>query len=96
MPEAAIDDQARLIKAKADREEENAAIAKLDRAQREGELLDAAEVEAQIVEMVTRVRAKFLAIPTKVAAAVLAASDVAEVEALIKAEIYQGLREFGR
>ena len=91
-----MDDQARLIKAKADHEEHKSAIAELDRKLREGELLEADAVKAEWTDIVVKVRAKLLAIPTKVAASVLAAQDIAEVEALIKAEIYQALREFGK
>lgn len=87
------DHYVRLAKARADHEEEKAALARMDRLQREGALVDAAEVEQQFIEIAARVKAKLLAIPVKLAPQVVAVTDIGEADAMIKAAIYEALRE---
>lgn len=87
------DHYVRLAKARADHEEEKAAIARMDRLEREGSLVDAGEVEQHFTEIAARVKAKLLAIPVKLAPQVVAVTDIGEADAMIKAAIYEALRE---
>lgn len=87
------DHYVRLAKARADHEEEKAAIARMDRLEREASLVDAAEVEQHFTEIAARVKAKLLAIPVKLAPQVVAITDIGEADAMIKAAIYEALRE---
>lgn len=87
------DHYVRLAKARADHEEEKAAIARMDRLEREGSLVDAADVEQHFTEIAARVKAKLLAIPVKLAPQVVAITDIGEADAMIKAAIYEALRE---
>lgn len=87
------DHYVRLAKARADHEEEKAALARMERLEREGALIDAGEVEQQFIEIAARVKAKLLAIPVKLAPQVVAVTDIGEADAMIKAAIYEALRE---
>ena len=87
------DHYVRLAKARADHEEEKAALARMDRLQREGALVDANEVEEHFIEIAARVKAKFLAIPVKLAPQLVAITDIGEAEALLKNAIHEALRE---
>ena len=87
------DHYVRLAKARADHEEEKAALARMDRLQRAGELVDAGEVEQQFIEIAARVKAKLLAIPVKLAPQLVAVTDIGEADAMIKAAIHEALRE---
>jgi phage terminase Nu1 subunit (DNA packaging protein) len=68
-------------------------ILALDKAQKQGKLIDADTVEESWIRMVCAFKAKILAIPTKCAPAVVAASTFIEVEELLKTAIYDALSE---
>ena len=87
------DHYTRLAKARADHEEEKALIAEMERRKREGELIEASEVERSFTEAAARVKAKLLAVPGKVAPQLIGVADIGEADAIIKAAIYEALKE---
>lgn len=69
-----------------------AEIKELDLAERKGELINAAKVAKDWADNVLNVRAKLLAMPGKLAP-VLADVDEADAEQIVKAEVYDVLRD---
>jgi len=76
----------RLTKAKAD-------MAEMEKDQMANVLIPANDVADAWEAMVSNMRAKMLSIPTKVAASVFAANDVADAKNILKEQINEGLSE---
>jgi phage terminase Nu1 subunit (DNA packaging protein) len=76
----------RLRKAQADK-------AELEVAEYQGKLHRAEDVEAEWTEMLSNFRAKMLALPTKLAPMLAMQDDIQEVQAMLKAGIYEALQE---
>ena len=79
---------ARLREAQADKTELEVAVLR-------GRLLDVGDVELAMADMVMRVRARLLALPSKLAARVIAVADegLAAVDAVIRDDVNEGLEE---
>lgn len=65
----------------------------MENALRRGELREAADVDAAMIAANTRVRAKLLAIPAKLAPKVITANDANEAETMLSEAIREVLRE---
>jgi phage terminase Nu1 subunit (DNA packaging protein) len=65
----------------------------LENREREGELVEADSVRSAWLEMIAAARAKLLSIPTKVAPQVIAMSNAADAEQLVKLFVYEALEE---
>lgn len=78
--------RARLLELQAD-------IAELDKAEREGVVIRAADVEMAWGQMVGNARARLLSIPKKLAARIAADMTMAEKEKAIEDEIHAALKE---
>lgn len=68
-------------------------ILALDKAQKQGKLIDADTVEESWVRMICAFKAKMLAIPTKCAPTVVSATTFIEIEEILKVAIYDALSE---
>lgn len=68
--------------------------AELEARKMRGELIDLILAERILAEVVGAVRAKLIAIPTRLAQVALAATSLTEVEEAVRYEIYQALDEF--
>ncbi len=86
-----------------DLQQEKAKLAKMQTekaaiqiAEMKGELVDAEEVKESWITMITACRAKLLALPTKIAGDVFGVNTQAEIQAIIKREIYQALTELSK
>jgi len=79
-------ERARKAKEEADRLE-------MQNAQMRRELLPRADVDAAVIEDYSRVRARLLNVPSKVAPLVAAATEPREAEGLVKRAIYEALQE---
>lgn len=88
--EAAADD---FHKARARRTAAEASLAEMRAAEAQGELIPADDVRAVLVSVVARVRAKLLALPTKLAARMLGVQSSSDAEALIRAGVHDALSE---
>lgn len=82
------EERARLLRAQAE-------LRELELAQRSAKLLDAQDVEAVWAKHVTTVRAKFLALPSRLAAEISGMDDPAKCQRLIQDAIYEALTELG-
>lgn len=81
-----VEERARLAKEQADRHE-------MENAVRRGELLERAHVDAAVIGAFARVRARLLAIPSKLAPQVVQSDEPAEAEQMIRAAVCDALRE---
>jgi phage terminase Nu1 subunit (DNA packaging protein) len=77
----------RLTKANADKTELEVAVLR-------GDLIPTEIVENVQGQMVSAARAKFLSIPTKAATQLTSATDLNEIQNIIKAHVYEALDEF--
>lgn len=68
--------------------------AELETRKMQGELVELIMAERILAEIVAVVRAKLIAIPTRLAQVALAATSLQEVEESVRYEIYQALDEF--
>jgi len=79
--------------ARADLYQERAQLARLQRLEREGELVPADEVERVWLAAAGIMRGKLLSIPAKVAARLAVVQSAAEAQAIVRDEIHEVLRE---
>lgn len=86
-------DTPKLTAARVKLAEEKAKIAEMERRRLEGELVSAKQVRDAWITVISVCRTRLLAIPAKVAARVKMAGTIVEVAAIIRAEIYDALRE---
>ena len=87
----AIDEQ--LAKAKAKRETYRAQMAEVEYRQKIGELLEADEVAALWVAQVAIAKGRLLALPSRLAPAVIGLGDLRSIETVIRDAIYEALTE---
>jgi phage terminase Nu1 subunit (DNA packaging protein) len=78
-------------KARAELYQEKAEMARMQREKIQGKLLDADEVFKTWASLVTVMKQRLLNIPTKLAPRLLGKRHAAEIETLIRAEIYEAL-----
>ena len=82
-----------LAKAKAKRETYRAQMAEVEYRQKIGELLDAKEVAALWVAQVGIAKGRLLALPSRLAPAVIGLGDLRSIEATIREAIHEALTE---
>jgi phage terminase Nu1 subunit (DNA packaging protein) len=70
-----------------------ARLAEMAADREEGQLLARADVDAAVTGAFARVRARLLAVPSKVAAEAAAESEPVRVQALVQAAVYEALAE---
>ncbi|GEM_PF-5348362 len=87
-------EEKRLIKAQADEREQKAALAAMERAQREGELLDKREVEGRWLARIYAVKTALKAACPMIARAVAGQSELLTVEATVRRELQGVCRRF--
>jgi hypothetical protein len=80
-------------KARAKKEEHNAKLAEYEQRKAAGELLDAAKTLAEIQSILSTVRNKFLAVPTRAAPLVVGNTSIAKVESIIRKLVNEALSE---
>lgn len=90
------DAYARFNEARAKKEQHNAKLAEFEELERAGELVRADAVRAEWQDIFTRVRARLLSMPSKLAAQAHAGKTVAEVEGVLTAGIHEALQELAR
>ena len=90
---ATADTYALLAKAKAKRETYRAQMAEVDYRQRIGELLEATEVARLWAEQIAIAKGRLLALPARLAPAVLGLGDLREIERTIREAIHEALTE---
>lgn len=81
--------------AEADKEESLAAIKQLELETLTGKLIDASEVEALLLNIITTCVSKFQGVPAKLALQITGIEDPAEVEILLRENIFETLSELG-
>jgi hypothetical protein len=72
---------------------ERAQMAKLDRAEREGRVIEAADVRMCWVTIATTIRNKFLALASKIAPRLVGVRTAAEAQEIVHAEVVEILEE---
>lgn len=82
-----------LAKAKAKRETYRAQMAEVEYRQKIGELLEAEEVKQLWAEQVAIAKGRMLALPARLAPAVIGVGDLRTIEGLIRDAIYEALTE---
>jgi len=85
-----------LVAARTRLAEERAAMAAIDRQMRTGEVIDVAHVEQVWTAIMSAVRTRALALPSKCAARVGMAKTTSEVAAILRAEVYDMLTELSQ
>ncbi len=81
-----VTERARLARAQAEKVERENAVA-------DGKLLSVASFHTMVTASFARVRAKLLALPSKLAPLVVAAKTPAEAQRILKDDVYQALNE---
>ena len=87
-------DDTRLLKAQADEREEKAKLVALERRQREGELLDAEEVQRGRIERIIAVKTALRNLGSVLAGQVVGVDDPARIKQIVNAEVRQCLLRF--
>jgi phage terminase Nu1 subunit (DNA packaging protein) len=82
-----------LNEAKRRRAVAEAELAEIDLAERRRDLLPRSDVDAAVIGAFARVRARLLAVPTKVAAEAAATTEPATVERLLDSAVHEALAE---
>jgi phage terminase Nu1 subunit (DNA packaging protein) len=82
-------------KARAALYEERAAMAKMAREKLEGSLVSVDETFRTWTDLVVMVRARILALPSKLAPRLLGKHHAAEVQEIIRLEVYEALEDLG-
>lgn len=80
-------------KARAKKTVHEAKLAEFEEREKSGELIEIELVQKEWQQILTNVRAKLLAMPTKLAAQVQAARNLAETEALLAEGVHEALQE---
>lgn len=86
-------DYAIYTKARAKEKIHHAKLAEFEERKVSGELIEVDLVRAEWQQILTNVRAKLLALPTKLAAQAMGADTLAEMEALLTEGVHEALQE---
>jgi phage terminase Nu1 subunit (DNA packaging protein) len=94
--ERASDDYTSYNRARAKREMHNAKIAEYEERRLAGELVDAAKLAQANQAVVANAKARLLSIPSKTAPMLVGMESIAEIEDIMRREIYEALEELAR
>lgn len=91
--ESVKSEELRLITARREKTEAEAAAQEMKNAQMRGELLLREDVDAVMTATLARVRARLIGVPSKAAPLVMGLEAPAEAEAVIRKAVYEALKE---
>lgn len=83
-------------RARAKREMHNAKIAEYEERRMAGELVEAVKADRATEVLVTNAKSRLLSIPSKAAPMLAGMESIAEIEEILRREIYEALEELAR